>query len=217
MTPAPLNPINDFAFPSVPWDWRGVKGAVTSVKNQGGCGSCYAFAVVGVTESMHMITKGSYYPNLSEQQIVDCSNDNNGCGGGWMWRAMRYIRDNGLVGETTYPYKGVQETCKFNSGPWKVASYTSYTGCSTLRTVVRKGPVSVGVAASGWGGYASGLYQCNPNNGINHAVMLVGYTSLRHWIIKNSWGKSWGEDGYMTIDRNADCKICSEIVGATVN
>ena len=195
-----------------------MKGAITSVKDQGFCGSCYAFAVVGVTESMHMISRGSYFPNLSEQQIVDCSTENLGCNGGWRDKAMNYIKNNGLVSETSYPYTASKGSCKKNSGTWKVNSVTLNSGCAALRSAVRKGPIAVGVAASSWSGYASGVFQCPSNGNVNHAVVLIGYTSLRHWIIKNSWGKTWGDDGYMTISNSADCKICVRAgVGATVN
>ena len=210
--------LNILFFFNAPWDWRGVGGAVTSVKNQGACGSCYAFAVVGVTESMHMISRGSYFPNLSEQQIVDCSTENLGCGGGWITKAMKYIRDNGLVSESTYPYTGVKAACKYNSGSWKVSSYTTHLGCAALRTAVRKGPIAVGLAASSWGSYASGVFTCPSTGNVNHAVLLVGYTSAQHWIIKNSWGTTWGMSGYMTIDQDANCKICTySAVSAIVN
>lgn len=95
---------------------------------------------------------------------------------------------------------------------------TLHSGCIALRAAVRKGPIAVGVAASSWSGYASGIYKCPSTGNVNHAVILVGYTNLRHWIIKNSWGTSWGANGYIVIDQDANCKICErDGVGARVN
>ena len=101
MTTPALNPqltINQFVFNIPAWDWRGVKGAITSVKDQGFCGSCYAFAAVAAVESTYMIVRGSYFPNLSEQQIVDCSGylGNLGCSGGYRDRSLNYVKAKGL-------------------------------------------------------------------------------------------------------------------------
>ena len=69
-------------------------------------------------------------------------------------------------------------------------------------------PIAVGVGASSWSGYESGIFSCPEDPNVNHAVLLVGYTSLQHWIVKNSWGKTWGDDGYIIINRARDCNIC---------
>ena len=145
------------------WDWRGVLGAMTSIKDQGNCGSCYSFAAVGIVESQYLIVKG-LDTDLSEQQVMDCSSDyfgNYGCWGGWRDYAMMYIQAYGLVKESTLPYTATKKTCNTGHGDYKISQWSIIYGCDNFRTAVRRGPIAVGVAASSWADYASGVYECD--------------------------------------------------------
>lgn len=180
-------------------DWR-QEGAVTNVKNQGHCGSCYAFSVTGVIEGQHFI-KTKTLLELSEQQIVDCSRNynNNGCGGGFMHKTYDYIRDaGGIDDEDTYPYASIDtEPCVFDSSQ-EVANVQSYDRINEseddlLNAVATIGPISVGVMVQdSFYNYGGGVYN-DPSctkDGINHAVLLVGYGNedgQDFWLVKNSW------------------------------
>ena len=141
---------------------------------------------------------------------MDCTagKGNDGCVGGNSKIALDYIKSNGIVAESSYPYQASVGACQQDSGPYKISGRIAYSGCNSIRNAVRQKPVSVALAASGWSGYESGIFSCPVNPQVNHVVLLVGYTSLRHWIIKNSWGPTWGEQGYMTISQDRNCNIC---------
>jgi C1A family cysteine protease len=161
--------------------------------------------------------------DLSEQQVMDCSSDyfgNYGCWGGWRDYAMMYIQAYGLVKESTLPYTATKKTCNTGYGDYKISQWSIIYGCDNFRTAVRRGPIAVGVAASSWADYASGVYECDSRDTIiNHSVILAGYTVEGHWIIKNCWGPSWGDSGYITINKDTNnCLICtSEAYGAIVS
>ncbi|XP_067094044.1 cathepsin K [Osmerus mordax] len=191
------------------------KGMVTPVKNQGSCGSCWAFSSVGALEGQLMKTTGKLV-DLSPQNLVDCVTENNGCGGGYMTNAFNYVRDNqGIDSEAAYPYIGQDETCAYNvSG--MTASCRGYKeipeGNERALTVAvaKVGPVSVGIDAtlSTFQFYQKGVYydrNCNKDD-INHAVLAVGYgvtpKGKKYWIVKNSWSESWGNKGYILMARN---------------
>ena len=153
------------------------------------CGGCYAFAVVDVIQSQYLIARG-VDTDLSEQQVLDCSvawPGNYGCDGGWRDYAMMYIMYYGLQQESQRPYKAATNACPSPvQGDFKIDQWSIYYGCDNFKTAVRRGPISVGVAATSWGPYASGVYECNDQDTvINHSVVLVGYTVEGHWIIKN--------------------------------
>ena len=155
-------------------------------------------------------------PDLSEQQIVDCTGylGNQGCNGGYKGRSMKYAVTNGLVSESAYPYQAKKNWCKYNQGYYKIKGVTTLRGCGAFRRAVRRAPVAVSVSASGWSGwknYANGVIQCPSNAKVNHAVLLVGYTEQLHWIIKNSWGTKWGEKGFIKVDVFKNCNICKKI------
>lgn len=207
------------------------KGAVTPIKSQAHCGSCWAFATTGNLEGQYFI-KEKKLLSFSEQLLVDCSNNTNGCNGGNMLTAMTDLMDIGGVElESTYPYVAKQESCKFD----KSKVITNITGCSVyhpaneeqLKTILAKnGPLIVGV--NGYDiqtYYTQGILHkdhCSdiiPKNG-NHAVLLVGYgteNGIDYWLIKNSWTTTFGENGYLRITRGENtCGIMGFISSAVM-
>jgi len=216
-----FNPLQDMA-PQV--DWRS-KGAVTPVKNQGGCGSCWAFSTTGSVEGQWAIRRGSL-PSLSEQQLVDCSGSfgNYGCNGGLMDNAFRYIQANGGIDtEAAYPYTGVQGGCVYNPNAVgaTVSGYADVPSQSEpglQNAVASVGPVSVAIDASrpSFQFYSGGVYyepSCS-STALDHGVLAVGYGNDGagdYWIVKNSWGAGWGVGGYINMakGRNNNCGIAT--------
>jgi cathepsin F len=217
------------------FDWRN-KGAVTPVKNQGSCGSCWTFSTAENIEGQWFLA-GKGLVSLSEQWIVDCSHGclqsepnlcDGGCGGGLPWLAYQDIINNkGLTGESNYPYVGYQQTCP--SGEPSLAVISNWTSLSTDPTdietyMVGKGPLSITLNAGLLMSYTSGVITGTPddcpNSGSDHAVLLVGYDRTQnppYWIVKNSWGTDWGENGYFRIESdNGLCGINSCVTSALV-
>ena len=182
------------------------KNECNKVKNQGSCGSCWAFAANAVQEST-MNIRGQGLPNLSEQDLVDCSRGygNQGCNGGWYYHAWDYVKaKGGLSSESAYPYTGKDGTCKSVSRPHKITGYSKVTAAdANIETAINDVPVAVAVDASNWSSYKSGIFS-NCATSINHAVTAVGYVSGSHWLIRNSWGTTWGESGYMRLRMGAN-------------
>ncbi|GAY60267.1 cysteine protease-like protein [Citrus sinensis] len=194
-------------------DWR-EKGAVTPIKNQGQCGDCWAFSAVAAVEGVTEISSGNLIP-LSEQQILDCSIDGNrGCGGGWMDNAFKYIINQGIATEADYPYKEVQGTCE--DAQVKVAAKISNfedvkpNDEQALLQAVAMQPVSICIEGSGpdFQSYKGGIFNRGCGTQCSHAVAIVGFGAtedgMKYWLIKNSWGESWGEAGYMRILRDVE-------------
>nr|BAC65418.1 cathepsin L [Pandalus borealis] len=194
-------------------DWRD-KGAVTPVKDQGQCGSCWAFSTTGALEGAHFLKHGDLV-SLSEQNLVDCSTENSGCNGGVVQWAYDYIKsNNGIDTESSYPYEAQDLTCRFDAAHVG-ATVTGYADIPYADEVTQAsavhddGPVSVCIDAghNSFQLYSSGVYyepNCNPSS-INHAVLPVGYGTEEgsdYWLIKNSWGTGWGLSGYMKLTRN---------------
>jgi len=198
-------------------DWR-EHGAVTPVKNQGRCGSCWSFSATGALEGMHYRKTGKLV-SLSEQNLVDCSGDygNHGCRGGFMDSAFNYIKNNGGIDtEASYPYEGKERQCRYDSnniGATDIGFVDIESGNEDhlKAAVATQGPVSIAMDAGlePFMFYEKGVYRnknCNPMS-LDHGVLAVGYGIDNHsgsayWLVKNSWGQNWGMDGYVKIARN---------------
>lgn len=217
-------------------DWRD-KGVVSGVKDQGRCGSCWTFSTSGALEAHHAIQFGNWRTSeLSEQQLLDCAYDfdNQGCSGGLPSHAFEYIHfAGGLSREFAYPYRaessGDKSKCRFDQvanqtavGARTVHSFNVTEGDeeSIKRIVANVGPVSVAFqVVDDFRLYKRGIYssekcQKGPDD-VNHAVLIVGYgqapeTGKPYWIVKNSWGSQWGEEGYFRIERGKNmCGIAT--------
>ncbi|KAL2099337.1 hypothetical protein ACEWY4_005817 [Coilia grayii] len=202
-------------------DWR-LTGCVTDIKDQGHCGSCWAFSATGALESHTYITYG-WLPSLSEQQLVDCTwqYGNKGCNGGYKARAFEYVKDNGGIDtEASYPYEAEDSYCRFQS--WSVGAYCRghkrlpYGNEVALQEALANvGPVSVSVDAGqdSFMSYSSGVYnepKCSSSR-TSHAMLAVGYGTedgQDYWLVKNSWGVGWGEQGYIKMARNQRNQCC---------
>lgn len=190
-------------------DWRDYD-AVTSIKNQGSCGSCWTFAAAAYAESK-LIIQGKYNKNnidLSEQYLLECTPSSD-CGGGFLEYAMESVRECPTDDRYPYhPYKSFSGIC--NAGGIYVGEQTvDYYNLADddLISLLQEGPVAISVASGGWETYSSGVFSCSLSAGVDHAVLLIGYTPSA-WIVKNQWGPTWGDNGYMYISRGAnDCQI----------
>jgi len=191
------------------WDWRD-KGAVSPVKNQGSCGSCWAFSTTGALEGLNYLNT-SKMVTFSEQQLVDCDNDVDGCNGGLMDDALMYASKFGIETEATYPYRGVDGECKYSKSDAQMVN----TGCNCvepksieqLQAAVVQQPVSIAVQANqvSWQFYTGGVISSFCGDQLDHGVLAVGYAQEKGkdaWIVKNSWGPNWGNAGYVYIERN---------------
>ena len=186
-------------------DWV-TQGKVSKVKDQGNCGSCWAFSAVGVLESWSLF-KGQT-ADLSEQQLVDCSRKygNQGCNGGFNYQGLAYVKDHGITTESAYPYTAHNEGCKTEGGAFKIAQVQTVKGCPSLTEAIQSHPVGVSADATNWSKYSSGIFSgCGTS--LNHDILLVGLTST-YWKIKNSWGTSWGEKGFIRLAPGNTCGVC---------
>lgn len=205
-------------------DWR-EKGIVNAVKDQGQCGSCWAFGTIQACESAYALSTGKLL-SCSEQNLVDCCYSCYGCSGGMESTALDFIlsEQSGLLNsETDYPYKAVQQSCTFDEtkGINKITGYVhGQSGDEDyLKQLSSQGVCDIAIYASlySFQAYTGGIYADNQCSSVflNHAVGLVGYGSENgsdYWIVRNSWGASWGEDGYIRIARNANnmCGVATD-------
>jgi len=220
-------------------DWV-IKGAVTPVKNQGQCGGCWAFSTTGAVEGINQINTGNLV-SLSEQELVSCASSygNSGCNGGLMDDGFKYIMAKGDETESSYPYTssaGSTGTCSSSKAKSangiaasKITGYRDVTENSetALQAAVARQPVSVAIEAdqSAFQFYSSGVFDSTCGSSVDHGVLLVGYGTdggSEYWKVKNSWGTTWGEDGYIRMARNVassagQCGIASMASYPTMN
>ncbi|XP_061362049.1 zingipain-2-like [Gastrolobium bilobum] len=214
---APVPPLNTDEVPES-MDWR-EHGAVTDIKDQGTCGCCWAFSAVAAVEGIIKIKTGNLI-SLSEQQLLDCdyNEENKGCNKGYMQNAFDYIIQNkGLDSETSYPYQGSTSTCHIATAT--AAQISGYVNVPSnnekqLLIAVANQPVSVYLALSDdFHSYQGGIFTGSCPTKLEgatdiHAATVIGYGTskdgIKYWLIKNSWGKLWGEGGYMRLLRDTD-------------
>jgi C1A family cysteine protease len=179
-------------------DWSPYSG---TVRYQGFCGACYAFSTVDTVSAHLAINRFGFFYQLSVQQVIDCT-DNGltfGCRGGYLEGALTQIQMKGIVSETAYPFtsgsKGFEGNCKVQTGSFKVKSFSTIQegDCPAIIQELKRGPVSAGISGYNLRFYDSGVFnECQTADQLDHAIMIVGYTSGKGWLIKNSWGVDWG-------------------------
>jgi len=185
-------------------------GAVTAIKNQGQCGDCWAFSTTGSLEGIYEINTKNL-TSFSEQQLTDCSDSygNEGCNGGLMDDAFEYVEKQGIQSEASYPFVGVDTKCTYNKADvvFTITGYTNVPASNNdaLQAAVAQQPISIAIDAEAIMSYSSGIFD-NKNCGtsLDHGVLAVGYgeeDSTDYWLVKNSWGTSWGMSGYIKFVR----------------
>jgi len=199
------------------------QGAVTAVKNQGQCGSCWAFSTTGSIEGAEFLHGTKMLTSLSEQNLVDCSKENDACKGGLMDRAFSYVESHPLMKESDYPYTGHHSffsRCKYESskGVGHVKGYKDVASKNVdqMKAALAIGPVSVAVEAdkSVFQSYRSGVITSSAcGKKLDHGVLAVGMGTedgTDYFLVKNSWGASWGDKGYLKIGQNDVCGILDQ-------
>lgn len=190
-------------------DWR-TEGVVTGVKDQGQCGSCWAFACTETAESLYALNHNATSPPvLAPQELVDCAKESYGCSGGYIDSTLQYIMTNGLETESEYPYEAVGGVCSSHKTDYKLE------GCFNvpennevlLKEALATGPLVVCIEADErvFQLYQSGIIGADScGTSLDHAVQLVGYgeeEGTKYWLVRNSWGEAWGENGYVRLER----------------
>jgi len=203
--PLPKIAVNDI-------DWT-TKGAVTSVKDQAQCGSCWAFSTTGAMEGVNQIKTGQLV-SLSEQELVDCAGScgNQGCNGGLMDDAFEWIiKNGGLASEASYPYHATDGSCQGQASVASIAGFKDVPQGSeaALETLLQQQPISIAIEAdqSGFQFYKNGVFKGPCGQQLDHGVLLVGMgtdSGVDYWRVKNSWGVGWGDQGYIRMVRGQD-------------
>ena len=215
-------------------DWRD-KGAVTPVKNQGMCGSCWAFSSTGSMEGINFINSGKLI-SLSEEQLVNCDKTDHGCGGGLMDNAFKYVINNGGIDtEADFPYHAFSlwRTCPADKEGNHAVTITDYTDVPTknkdaLLQALSAQPVSIAIEADHFvfQNYRGGIItEDTCGDTLDHGVLAVGFDTTAdtpYWIVKNSWGASWGESGYVRLainvtDTSGQCGLLEHPVYPVIN
>jgi len=201
--PVPNVPVNDI-------DWQ-KNGAVTPVKDQAQCGSCWAFSTTGSMEGVNQIKTGQLL-SLSEQELVDCagSSGNQGCNGGLMDDAFEWIiKNGGLASEAAYPYHATDGSCQSQPSVASISAYkdTPQGDENALGQLLQQQPISIAIEAdqSSFQMYKSGVFNGPCGESLDHGVLLVGMGTdggQDYWRVKNSWGQGWGDQGYIRFARN---------------
>jgi C1A family cysteine protease len=212
-------------------DWT-TAGAVTPVKDQGNCGGCWSFAATGGLEGAWEIASGKL-TSLSEQQFLDCDTTDSGCNGGLEYQGWTFFKNKneGICTESSYPYKARDGSCAYSSctlgipaGGISGVTHVSKSA-SSLQSALQKQPVSIGIQAdqSSFQFYTGGILTAACGTQLDHSVLAVGYdTSSQYWLVKNSWGSSWGANGYIKLTMAGDeCGILDDAsypsVSASIN
>jgi len=215
-------PTGDVAIPQT-LDWR-TQNMVTPVKDQGQCGSCWAFSTVENIESMYCMKNKidcTTFAPLSPQEIVDCDTTDQGCDGGDPPTAYAFVmQEGGLEDDSAYPYTAQDGTCAFQANLVKVTitnwqyATTNSDETTMQNNLVNWGPLSICVDAEPWQDYTGGVMMASDcSNSLDHCVQLVGYdmtNSTPFWIVRNSWGLDWGENGYIRLQYGQDTCGCAD-------
>ncbi|CCD16903.1 unnamed protein product [Trypanosoma congolense IL3000] len=208
-------------------DWR-KKGAVTPVKDQGKCGSCWAFSAIGNIEGQWKVA-GHELTSLSEQMLVSCDNMDYGCRGGFLDRALKWIvssNKGNVFTEESYPYDSTDGDVPPCNKSGKVVG-AKISGLINLpkdenaiaEWLAKNGPIAIAVDASSFLDYTGGVLTSCSSDALNHGVLLVGYDDSSkppYWIIKNSWGKKWGEEGYIRVEKGTNQCLMKEYARSAV-